>query len=164
MLGLQAMGTSQAEMGSVLRGATGHSQGVASAVVVSWAEDDGALLRKSVLVIRYLFWHGLRMQLVYDAALLAFGRRRGGGGWSTTGFAESEGASATPMLAVVGLQPARLQQHISAINAKLGLGPTKAAAAEGRGAGTGAGGGGGDGGRGSGGGDAHRPDAPFPPQ
>ena len=59
----------QGEMGALLRGAAGHSQGVAAAVTVAWAEDDEALLGKSVLMVRYLFWHGFRMQQVFGEAL-----------------------------------------------------------------------------------------------
>ena len=108
VVALGAMGTSQNEMVSLLRGATGHSQGIASAVAVAWSEDESALLRKAVLVIRYLFWHGLRMQLVYDGEMASRRHERA---------ADSD--RITPMLAVVGLQPAQLQQHVDAVNAEL---------------------------------------------
>ena len=88
--------------------ASGSAASSSSAVAVAWSEDESALLRKAVLVIRYLFWHGLRMQLVYDGEMASRRHERA---------ADSD--RITPMLAVVGLQPAQLQQHVDAVNAEL---------------------------------------------
>jgi malonyl CoA-acyl carrier protein transacylase len=52
------------DMISMLSGATGHSQGLAAAVVVAMSQTEEQLVENTVIIVRYLFWHGLRMQQV----------------------------------------------------------------------------------------------------
>ena len=120
---LSGAGCEQGEMGQLLKGAAGHSQGVAAAVTVAWAEDDAALQRKAVLMVRYLFWHGFRMQQVFEEAQLSHAARASGGeaaGRGKLGKFEGKGeGTGPPMLAVVGLSPERLQQYLDSFNAAL---------------------------------------------
>ena len=55
------------ELAGLANTAIGHSQGIASAVVVAWSDNDADFQTKAVQMIRFMFWHGARVQQVYAA-------------------------------------------------------------------------------------------------
>ena len=57
---LQKSGATQAQMLSVLRKATGHSQGVVTAAVIASAPTDEDLVTRAVSAARYMLWQGVR--------------------------------------------------------------------------------------------------------
>lgn len=79
-----------------LKGATGHSQGVASAVVVACSRNEEELVQNARDMVEYLFWHGTRMQQVANEEVLKGAAVRPAGATELT-------HPPTPMLAVLGL-------------------------------------------------------------
>ncbi len=79
-----------------LKGATGHSQGVASAVVVACSRNEEELVQNGRDMVEYLFWHGTRMQQVANEEVLKGAAVKPAGATELT-------HPPTPMLAVLGL-------------------------------------------------------------
>lgn len=79
-----------------LKGATGHSQGVASAVVVACSRNEEELVQNGRDMVEYLFWHGTRMQQVANEEVLKGTAVQPAGATELT-------HPPTPMLAVLGL-------------------------------------------------------------
>jgi malonyl CoA-acyl carrier protein transacylase len=91
---LDRLQVSPAEFRDRLKGVTGHSQGVASAVVVSMSSSNEEFVANGCAMVEYLFWHGARMQQVANEDVLT-----GEAVPATTDLAQPP----TPMLAVNGL-------------------------------------------------------------
>ena len=91
---LDRLQVSPAEFRSRLKGGTGHSQGVASAVVIASSGSEAEFVKNSCDMVEYLFWHGSRMQQVASAEIL-----KGEAVRPATELTQPP----TPMLAVNGL-------------------------------------------------------------
>lgn len=89
-------------------GATGHSQGIVAAAVMSLSETEADLVENTKKAIETLFWIGLRAQQAYPVTTL-----------SPTILADSlahgEGRP-TPMLALFGITLASLQTQVDVSN------------------------------------------------
>lgn len=93
---LERLGASPGEFRGRLKGATGHSQGVTSAVVVSVSRNEAEFVQNGRDMVEYLFWHGTRMQQVANEEVLKGAAVRPAGATELT-------HPPTPMLAVLGL-------------------------------------------------------------
>lgn len=51
-------------------GLTGHSQGVVCAVVVALAKSEAQFSAMALKFLKYMFWHGVRVQQVYPSKTL----------------------------------------------------------------------------------------------
>lgn len=63
---LDRAGTSHAKMLGAFKGATGHSQGVVAAAVISSAPTDAALVESAATAAKYMLWQGTRCQQVLN--------------------------------------------------------------------------------------------------
>lgn len=118
-------GKTLGEFRGLFHGATGHSQGIAGAVVMAASADDAELLRNSRDMALFLLMLGSRCQL---ATALAKGAnkhlrmppkaRRPG---ANKGAPEPEEDHPTPMLAVIGLPPAVVRGYVQGLNKALGI-------------------------------------------
>lgn len=106
MAAIKSTNTSLSDMADLVDTAIGHSQGIASAVVVAWSNGGGDFETKATQMIRLMFWHGVRVQQVYRAKIDKL----------------PPAQSITPMLAVIGLPVKRLEHIIGAVNKKLSAG------------------------------------------
>ena len=113
---LHKCGMNQAQMSQLVKGATGHSQGVVAAAAVASAIDDADLVQKAQDVAKYLFWHGTRMQVETQTQQAA----------STS---DVKTGAATPLLAVIGLNVATVRQFVAAVNRKIEREPERLAVA-----------------------------------
>ena len=93
---LGRLGSSPGDFRARLKGATGHSQGVAGAVVVACSRNEEEFVLNSKNMVEYLFWHGTRMQQVANEEVLKGAAVRPAGATELT-------HPPTPMLAVLGL-------------------------------------------------------------
>ncbi|CCI41838.1 unnamed protein product [Albugo candida] len=82
--------------------AIGHSQGIVSALVCALARDDMELYTIASQYVRYMFWHGLRVQET----------------WTT--LVPETLKDATPMLAVSGLTEEEVEHVLYSFNKKSG--------------------------------------------
>lgn len=64
---LKHSGATHAQLLGVLKGATGHSQGVVAAAVISSSTTDADLLTRSAAAARYMLWQGTRCHQVLRA-------------------------------------------------------------------------------------------------
>ena len=64
---LKHSGATHAQLLGVLKGATGHSQGVVAAAVISSSATDTDLLTRSAAAARYMLWQGTRCHQVLRA-------------------------------------------------------------------------------------------------
>ncbi|KDQ57051.1 hypothetical protein JAAARDRAFT_35647 [Jaapia argillacea MUCL 33604] len=99
------------EMRSRLQGATGHSQGVASAIVVSASSTFESYTENSRKALKWLFFGGMRGQDAFPVVALEPGIVQD----SIDG---GEGAP-TPMLSIHGLLLKELEAHINSTNKHL---------------------------------------------
>jgi fatty acid synthase subunit alpha, fungi type len=99
------------EMRSRLGGATGHSQGIVSAVVVSASSTFESFLQNSKKALRWLFWSGMRGQEAFPVVALE----------PTMVQDAIEGGEGipSPMLSVAGLELKNLEPHVKKTNAHL---------------------------------------------
>ena len=104
-------GLSPAELSARMAGATGHSQGILTALCVSASTDDESYLENARKGLRWLFFAGLRGQQAFPVLALEPGivddAVEGGEGYPT------------PMLSVVGLQLKDLEPHVAKTNKHL---------------------------------------------
>ena len=67
----QVLNMQPCEVLSLFRNATGHSQGIVSAVVVASSLDTQSFFANSERALKLLFWMGTRVQLAYPQTTLA---------------------------------------------------------------------------------------------
>jgi len=108
-------------MRNVLKGTTGHSQGVVAAVVISVAEDEEQFINLTLQMFNYLFWQGSRMlQSFIMAQLQQYQKHHMYNEQLTVDqihVSEELGyGKPTPMVAILGLQQAVVQKHIQSVN------------------------------------------------
>lgn len=104
----QILGTTPGELRSYLKGATGHSQGIITALAVSRADDWDSWLEESIRAVTALFYIGLRSQLEFPVTALAP---------SVLKDSEENGEGIpSPMLAVRELTQKQLQKYIDEAN------------------------------------------------
>ena len=101
---LKLSGVTQAQMLSVLKAATGHSQGVVAAAVISSAATDEDLVVRAALAAKYMLWQGTRCQQVLNATVTYSGMS----------------PDASPMLAVSGLSSEKLGKAVGTLNKMIG--------------------------------------------
>ena len=89
---------------SVLKGATGHSQGVVTAAVISSSKDDAALVANAAAGARYMLWQGARCHQVLNTSVTYSGPT----------------PDVSPMLAVTGLTSEALAKVCAQFNAGAG--------------------------------------------
>jgi fatty acid synthase subunit beta len=99
------------QMRSLFKGATGHSQGVVSAIAIASSDSWESLETNIAKAVKHLFYLGLRGQegfplLSLEPHIVA------------DSIENNEGAP-TPMLGVYGLNVKSLQAHIKKVNAHL---------------------------------------------
>lgn len=104
-------GLTPAEMRSRLAGATGHSQGLVSAVVVAAATTVSTFVSESLKAMKWLFYCGYRGQEAFPVLALE-------PSIVEDAIEGGEGAP-SPMLSVTGLGLKELEGHISKTNAHL---------------------------------------------
>lgn len=98
-------------MRSLFKGATGHSQGVVSAVAFASSSDWKSLDANILKAIRFLFYIGLRGQEAFPLLSVEPG--------IIADAVENNEGVPTPMLGVNGLQRKALEGHIAKTNAYL---------------------------------------------
>lgn len=101
-------------------GATGHSQGLVSAVVLAGADSPSGFLELAVTLIRFLFWLGHRVQAASDQLVQAGQNLKipplpRSSKPNNQGVPEPD-AEPTPMLAIAGLSPRLVKQIVSIAN------------------------------------------------
>ena len=89
---------------SVLKGATGHSQGVVTAAVISSSKDDAALVANAAAGAKYMLWQGARCHQVLNTSVTYSGPT----------------PDVSPMLAVTGLTSEALAKVCAQFNAGAG--------------------------------------------
>ena len=96
---------------ALVHGATGHPQGIVSAVVLATSTTEESFILNSIKASKWLFYSGLRGQEAFPVLALepriAQDAIEGGEGYPT------------PMLAVSGLARSTLESHITKTNAHL---------------------------------------------
>jgi len=100
--------TEQVDVSRFVRCAFGHSQGVASAVVVACATTNEEFRRRATEMIRLLFWHGARVQQAHDAVSAAEAACSSG-----SAPEHSRDSKQSPMLSVSGLTPLQLKPFLA---------------------------------------------------
>jgi fatty acid synthase subunit beta len=103
-LALTTTGVSHAEMLSVLKSSSGHSQGVVAAVVISSSSSDEQLLARAAAGGKYMVWQGARCHQVLNADVVYSG----------------PAPEASPMLAVAGLTAPALKAAVASFNQAAG--------------------------------------------
>ena len=96
---------------ALVHGATGHSQGIVSAVVLSTSTTEESFILNSIKASKWLFYSGLRGQEAFP--LLALEPR------IAQDAIEGGEGHPTPMLAVSGLARSTLDSHIAKTNEHL---------------------------------------------
>lgn len=91
---LDRLNVSPGDFRARLKGTTGHSQGVVSAVVIASSGTREEFVKRGCEMVEYLFWHGARMQQVANSEVL-----KGEAVRPATELTQPP----TPMLAVNGL-------------------------------------------------------------
>jgi fatty acid synthase subunit alpha, fungi type len=111
LVACRVAGLTPGEMRSRFAGATGHSQGVVSAVAISASDSFDSFLANSKKCLTWLFYCGLRGQEAFPVVALEPSLIKD----SVEG---GEGIP-TPMLSVAGLALPDLEKHIAATNKHL---------------------------------------------
>jgi fatty acid synthase subunit alpha len=111
LVSCRVAGITPGEMRSRFAGATGHSQGVVSAVAISASDSFDSFVANSKKCLTWLFFCGLRGQEAFPVVTLEPSLIKD----SVDG---GEGPP-TPMLSVSGLSAADLEKHIGATNKHL---------------------------------------------
>lgn len=101
---IASAGVQQDQMVSVLKGATGHSQGVVTAAVIASSSDDATLVANAAAGAKYMLWQGARCHQVLNTAVAYSGPT----------------PQASPMLAVAGLTKEALSKVCAQFNANAG--------------------------------------------
>ncbi|THH15787.1 hypothetical protein EW146_g4747 [Bondarzewia mesenterica] len=104
-------GLSPAEFSSRMAGATGHSQGLVTALCISASADDASYLENALKGLRWSFFAALRSQQAFPVLALEPS--------IVEDAVESGEGSPTPMLSVVGLQLKDLEAHVAKTNKHL---------------------------------------------
>lgn len=99
------------KMRSLFAGATGHSQGIVSAVAISASSTFDAFSENTEKALKWLFYSGLRGQEAFPVLSLAPS--------VVQDSIEGGEGTPTPMLAVTGLPLPELQKFITKTNAQL---------------------------------------------
>ncbi|CUA68512.1 fatty acid synthase subunit beta, fungi type [Rhizoctonia solani] len=104
-------GSTPGELRSRIKGATGHSQGILSAVVAATSTDLDSFIRNSIKALRWWVWAGARGQEAFPVLAVEpnIVKDAVDGG---------EGVP-SPMLSVTGLPLAALEKHIAGVNKHL---------------------------------------------
>ncbi|KAJ3389073.1 3-oxoacyl-[acyl-carrier-protein] synthase, partial [Entophlyctis sp. JEL0112] len=108
---LKICGITPAEMRSLIKGTTGHSQGIVSSVVIASSETEKDFVENTQKALSLLFWIGLRSQNAVPSTTL-----------DPLILQDSIGAGEgvpTPMLLVNGLRRGEIANHINATNQHL---------------------------------------------
>lgn len=103
------------EIFSSFRGATGHSQGIVSAVVFALSETREQLKQNIFKAVEFLFWTGVRMQQVLSFRPFVSRNEI---------LEESKKLSEqtpTPMLAVLHLTPQTVEKYVAVVNQSASL-------------------------------------------
>lgn len=95
--------------------ATGHSQGIMTAVLMAMELDEGDFAKTVADMASWLFWQGIRMQLAYpaytiDPTLIA-------------AIGEKNGGTPSPMMAVNGMNESDIMMTVTAFNRSASTGP-----------------------------------------
>jgi fatty acid synthase subunit alpha, fungi type len=111
LVAARVSGLSPAELSARLSGASGHSQGLVTAIAISSSEDDASFLDNARKALKWLFFAGLRGQQLFPVLALE----------PTIVQDSIEGGEGqpSPMLSVHGLLLKDLQQQISKTNKHL---------------------------------------------
>ncbi|KAK7057294.1 acyl transferase/acyl hydrolase/lysophospholipase [Favolaschia claudopus] len=94
-----------------ISGATGHSQGIVSAVAISASDSFESFTANALKAIRWLFFSGLRGQQAFPVVALEPG--------IVADSIEGGEGMPTPMLSITGLKLTEVEAHIKKTNAHL---------------------------------------------
>jgi fatty acid synthase subunit beta, fungi type len=107
----KGLGTDPGEIRELLKGTTGHSQGVVTAAAVAASEDWPSFYKSAKDALTILFWIGCRSQQVYPRTSIQPGVVQ-------DSIEHGEGEP-TPMLSIRDLTRSQVQSHIDATNEHL---------------------------------------------
>lgn len=108
LVAARVSGLSPAELSARLAGASGHSQGLVTAIAISSSADDASFLDNVRRALKWLFFAGLRGQQLFPVLALEPS--------VVQDSIEGGEGQPSPMLSVNGLLLKDLQQHISKTN------------------------------------------------
>jgi fatty acid synthase subunit beta, fungi type len=108
----KTLGTNPGAIREVLKGTTGHSQGVVTAAAIAASEDWPSFYKAARDALTILFWIGCRSQQVYPRTSLQPGVVQ-------DSIEHGEGEP-TPMLSIRDLPRSQVQSYIDATNKHLG--------------------------------------------
>ncbi|KAF7326260.1 Fatty acid synthase [Mycena kentingensis (nom. inval.)] len=104
-------GVTPGEFRGTLAGATGHSQGIVSAVAISASTSFESFTANALKALKWLFFSGLRGQQAFPIVALEPGM--------INDAVEGGGGTPSPMLSVTDLKLTELESHIKKTNAHL---------------------------------------------
>jgi fatty acid synthase subunit beta, fungi type len=107
----KVLGTHPGDIRELLKGTTGHSQGVVTAAAVAASEDWDSFYANAQAALTILFWIGCRSQQVYPRTSIQPGVVQ-------DSIEHGEGEP-TPMLSIRDLSRSQVQAHIDATNEHL---------------------------------------------
>ncbi len=108
LVAARVSGLSPAELSARFSGASGHSQGLVTAIAISSSKDDASFLENAQKALKWLFFAGLRGQQLFPVLALEPS--------VVQDSIEGGEGQPTPMLSVNGLLLKDLQSHISKTN------------------------------------------------
>jgi fatty acid synthase subunit alpha, fungi type len=108
LVAARVSGLSPAELSARFSGASGHSQGLVTAIAISSSKDDTSFLENAQKALKWLFFAGLRGQQLFPVLALEPS--------VVQDSIEGGEGQPTPMLSVNGLLLNDLQPHISKTN------------------------------------------------
>ncbi|TPX39930.1 hypothetical protein SeMB42_g06180 [Synchytrium endobioticum] len=108
---MKVLDKTPAELRKYFQGATGHSQGIISAVVISASETDKEFVDNTQKALGLLFWIGARCQAACPITTV-------NPNILEDSLESGEGVP-TPMLSIVGLRVAEVQKQVDATNVHL---------------------------------------------
>ena len=101
---------------------SGHSQGLMSAVLLSWATCEEKLYTCAAEIVKVMFWIGLRCQSAADNIIR---RRTAAIDLEKVGEGERAAQSASPMLAVVGFATEEVGEILRETQSRFQLPPSR---------------------------------------
>lgn len=108
LVAARVSGLSPAELSARFSGASGHSQGLVTAIAISSSKDEASFLDNAQKALKWLFFAGLRGQQLFPVLALEPS--------VVQDSIEGGEGQPTPMLSVSGLLLKDLQPHISKTN------------------------------------------------
>ena len=111
LVAARVSGLSPAELSARFSGASGHSQGLVTAIAISSSKDDASFVDNARKALKWLFFAGLRGQQLFPVLALEPS--------VVQDSIDGGEGQPTPMLSINGLQLEDLQPHISKTNKHL---------------------------------------------